>query len=189
MTVKLSFLFLVTALLQLGATKGHSKQDYVKLELMLQSVAIDPDQALSKLAKKMQLRFKRNYNKPDMQYFERITNHNFTEESLFRNIIGELVEGNLKNRQVYLSSLAKSALRTDYQKALNVGRDNSQRLKNCQRVLLKNEYYDLCRKEDVNDPGCSSGLCDLNAVCFRESGMIKCRCRQGFIGDGSRGWF
>lgn len=188
MTLKFSFLFLLTVLLQLEAIKGDSKQDHKKLELMLQSVARDPDQALSKLANKMQVRYKRSYNKPDMQYFERITKHNLTEEFLFRNIIGELIDNNLRNSQVYLSSLAKSALKMDFQKALNVGQDNSQRLKNCQRVLLKNEYYDLCKiEEDVSDPGCSSGLCDLNAVCFRENGMIKCRCRQGFIGDGSRG--
>lgn len=194
MTLKLYLLFLLTALLQLNAFKCQSIQD-LKLELMLQSVAKDPVQALNELATKTQVRYKRSYaNKPDpqygkvdMKYFERITNHNLTEESLFHNIIGELIESNLNNRQVYLSSLAKSALKMNDQKAFENGKNSSHRPKNCQRILLRNEYYDLCKKDSVSDLGCSSGLCDLNAVCFRERGMIKCRCRQGFIGDGSRG--
>ena len=168
------FFALLTVVFHIVLSNGQSKE--LELELMLQSVARDPGLALDKIASSIKIPreevylSKREFNQNldsnvDLAYFERITN----QTDLFQNVIKDLINRNMKNGQIYLDSLVKSSMKSN----------------ECKGSFVRPEYDRLCRSLAAGE--CDADLCDLNADCSRVKETVKCQCRQGFVGDGSRG--
>lgn len=91
---------------------------------------------------------------------------NLSEDSLLNEVLTELVKKNMNNNFVYLKSLADSFDKVQTNK--------------------ENISFESQTGKDINE--CDKPLaCDPNAVCINTFGSYKCKCKKGFVGDGSSG--
>ena len=141
------------------------------------------------------LRFKRQAvsipsARSDFFSFFESNKQNISDELLIKEILDDLMRKNMNNNFAFINSLSGSIEKLKNTETNNNTFDSkSTKCENGFNYGLSNdECIDVNECDfSMNSNQTNTSNCDHNAVCINTLGSFKCKCKKGYVGDGTNG--